>query len=230
MTSSVFKYCTSDVYENYISKGQFRFGTLRGYRDDFESGMEYGDGEEGIVRRQRKGDFDSERDHEATKIAGRSNIVFINSSARGCDVAVELGEVFDGWIMSASTSYSQEDHRKWFDRETCKYDVCIELDKQLFAQSAYEAFGDADLPSKVTWGPVEYAKSPKDLVGDDELYCNLNLENVACFMKPPSFAWEKEYRFGFFIFRHHFIPDGYAPIVLQLPRPEQLIRSVCCVS
>ena len=106
----LYKYCTRKIYDEYIKVGNFRMGTLEEYRTAFEEkGAEYGDYYEGNEAVLKRG---------PVEIGGHSV---------GEQGAVIIDRNVNAYVFSTSSHYSTKDHKKWFKRKGCEYDLCIKL-------------------------------------------------------------------------------------------------------
>jgi hypothetical protein len=168
----IFKYCTRTVLDEHISNGRIRLGTLADFRAVYEeNGSGYGDlydGNETILMRG------------ASEIAGQTF---------GPEGAVVLDFHTNAYVFSAAASYSDADHRRWFERQGCGYDVCAVFDGlELFNALATEIYNRHNGTEFVAARPM-YDISMKDV--------SKRRINRADFylVKNPDLAWEDEYRF-----------------------------------
>ncbi len=168
----LYKYCTRNVYDKHIKAGEFRMGTLADYRTAFEEkGAEYGDYYEGNEAVFKRG---------PVEISGRSV---------GKQGGVIIDRNVNAYVFSASSHYSKNDHKKWFARKGCNYDLCIKLRSSPFLNLLAHKIDIQHRNGKVMCGKplydgrgVIYLENETPKTGDIYLYKN------------PNLAWEKEYR------------------------------------
>lgn len=191
MTKKVFKYCTSEVYDWYLSKGVFQFGTLEKYRKDFEGGAGYADEYEGRIDENVYGEFDSKKSPELKErlasygISGNFKAV--------APIAITIPTITNFHVLSTAKSYENDSHRKWYERQNCNYDICIEFDLKRLIEKLVAGVKLLDSVALLCGATVTYQDK------------NFDMENIeltdrqkllfSVFGKPEHFCWENEYRF-----------------------------------
>lgn len=95
----VYKYCKFQDFENFTTRGIFRFGSVHFYRSQYEEGAGYGDNLDGVQR------------SAPVNWYGNTNLTSSISSSN--------------YLFCVSKSYSQEVHEIWKNRKDCLYDCCL---------------------------------------------------------------------------------------------------------
>jgi len=169
----LYKYCTRDVYDKHIKAGEFRIGTLAGYRSAFEEkGAEYGDHYEGNEAVFKRG---------PVEIAGHS---------LGEQGGIIIDRNVNAYIFCVSSHYSKKDHEKWFKRKGCNYDLCIKLRSSPFLNLLAHKI---DFQHRKN-GSVMCGKPLYDGRGVIYLDKETPKKRDIYLYKNPDLAWEKEYR------------------------------------
>ena len=102
----VYKYCRRNIYNEFLSRGKFRLGTINEYRKSYEykaSGLL--DPHDGIITQFPIG------------------------------AGYKVQAIPNGHIFCVSKSYSEDVHLAWWRREDCRYNLCIKLHSETFFKS-----------------------------------------------------------------------------------------------
>jgi len=225
-----YKYCTSEVYEKYISKGIFRLGTLSYYREQYENGSGYADKEEGILDEFVQGDYFSGQNtllnDSILRAAGVSNCAIIGARKSAINIRSES----DFHILSFSLSYSAHRHNMWRERTNCNYDVAVDINPPLFKKALLNCLN-------LIWGELGY-EGLQLFHGDFVQYFKKNqivnnvgfelnkteLANKIVFVKDSIFANEDEFRLV--IFMPKLFGNRISPVNIGLGSSEPFIKRV----
>ena len=198
----MYKYCTSEIFDKYLSKGEFRLGSLSYYRREYEEGAGYGDELEGIHYESVKGDYTSGEnpflDSEINEIGGTS---FSNVKIRGNFSMGSIGfkSETDCHILSFSREYSVEQHKVWLQREKCNYDLALEINAYAFSMVLGEylkkMWGDGYNHECFEIGPVKYGEKNSIINHNGFERDEKKLLEQQIFIKKPKFTEEKELRY-----------------------------------
>jgi hypothetical protein len=94
------------------------------------------------------------------------------------------------FLLCLSKKYQFADHKKWFERQDCRYDYCLRIHAPTLFKILYDHLNAITLENlEFCRGSVRYGKLPQSDV--QKLSGNLALMS---FRKPSSYSWENEYR------------------------------------
>ena len=198
----MYKYCTSEIFDKYLSQGEFRLGTLSYYRREYEKGAGFGDDGEGVFFESVKGDYTSGEnpflDNEINEIGGISisDVKITGNFSMG---SIGYKSETDRHILSFSREYSVEQHKVWLKREKCNYDLAIEVNAYAFSTALgkflKKIWDDGYNHECFEIGPVKYGEKNSTINHNGFERDQKKLLEQQIFIKAPKFTEEKELRY-----------------------------------